>query len=380
LLRRLVLATAVLVLASACAAQARTVRISEYRLSDARLDALRSDWVDQLMANHRVGTWAPMRFTLTDRDLKMMGLPPKRVLLAHHYRTPTVVRPDGRMWRLGTRSGKRRGGGHGGGGNNNTAAGGTISYAGAGFFGIRPGAWLLTVTDKEIGWCSMAHVYGAPGAYQISTAGHCGKVGDTATVIGAVGDHQVGGTPVPVLLDFGTYAASTGDAGIGKDWALISVFPQDQALVSPTMAFWGGPRGMFTSVGETVSVNLSGNQPQISTNPNPALVQQILHYGHGAGVGAGGTPRSGTSISWQADHFSFFGAITPGDSGSGSNTLLGDAPGDEREAAGINTHIYVDPSLKLGLGYLAGTRATQVRATLANGQLIPYPVPLPAGP
>jgi hypothetical protein len=183
-----------------------------------------------------------------------------------------------------------------------------------------------------------------------------------------------------VLLDFGTYAASTGDAGIGKDWALISVFPQDQALVSPTMAFWGGPRGMFTSVGETVSVNLSGNQPQISTNPNPALVQQILHYGHGAGVGAGGTPRSGTSISWQADHFSFFGAITPGDSGSGSNTLLGDAPGDEREAAGINTHIYVDPSLKLGLGYLAGTRATQVRATLANGQLIPYPVPLPAGP
>jgi hypothetical protein len=376
-LRRLALATAALSLVFACAAQARTVRISEYRLSDARLDALRDHWVAQLMANHSVGTWAPMKFTLTDRDLELMGLPPKRVLLAHHYRQPTVVRPDGRMWRLGTRAGKRK---RGGGGNNNTASGGTISYAGAGFFGIRPGAWLLTVTDKEIGWCSMAHVYGAPGAYQISTAGHCGKVGDTATVIGAVGDHQVNGTPVPVLLDFGTYTSSTGDAGIGKDWALISVFPQDQALVSPTMAFWGGPKGMFTSVGEVLSVNLSGNQPQISTDPNPALAQQILHYGHGAGIGAGGTPRTGTSISWQADHFSFFGAITPGDSGSGSNTLLGDAPGDEREAAGINTHIYVDSSLKTGLGYLAGTRATQVRATLADGQLIPYPVPAPGAP
>jgi hypothetical protein len=371
-LRRLALATTALVLVVACAAQARTVRISEYRLSDARLDTLRDHWVDQLMANHGVGTWAPMKYTLTDRDLQLMGLPPKRVLLAHHYRRPTVVRPDGRMWRLGARAKRGGHGGHGG-GSQNTAGGGTISYAGAGFFGIRPGAWLLTVTDNEIGWCSMAHVYGTPGAYQISTAGHCGKVGDTATVIGAVGDHQVSGTPVPVLLDFGKYTASTGDAGIGKDWALISVFPQDQALVSPTMAFWGGPRGMFTSVGEVVS-------PNLTINPNPALVQQVLHYGHGAGVGAGGTPRTGTSITWQADHFSFFGAITPGDSGSGSNTLLGDAPGDEREAAGINTHIYVDPSLKTGVGYLAGTRATQVRATLADGQLIPYPAPVPGAP
>jgi hypothetical protein len=365
--RRLALITTALVLVLACAAPARTVRISEYRLPDARLDTLRDHWVDQLLARHSVGTWAPMKFTLSDADLKLMGLPPKRVLLAHHYRRPTVVRSDGSMHRLGRRK-------------KSAAAGGTISYAGTGFFGIRPGAWLLTVTDNEVGWCSMAHVYGAPGAYQISTAGHCGKVGDTATVIGAVGDHQVGGTPVPVLLDFGKYTSSTGDAGIGKDWALITVDPEDQALVSPTMAFWGGPIGMFTSVGEVASINLSGNQPQISTNPSPALAQQIVHYGHGAGIGTGGTPRTGTAISWQADHFSFFGAITPGDSGSGSNTLLGDQPGDEREAAGINTHIYVDPTLKTGVGYLAGTRATQVRATLANGQLLPYPAPVPGAP
>src|SRR3954463_13956128 len=100
-LRRLALATTVLVLVVACAAQARTVQISEYRLSDARLDTLRDHWVDQLMANHGVGTWAPSMYTLTDGDLKLMGLPPRSVLLAHHYRQPTVVRPDGRMWRLG---------------------------------------------------------------------------------------------------------------------------------------------------------------------------------------------------------------------------------------------------------------------------------------
>src|SRR3954447_22044746 len=189
--RRLALITTALVLVLACAAPARTPRISEYRLPDARLDTLRDHWVDQLLARHSVGTWAPMKFTLSDADLKLMGLPPKRVLLAHHYRRPTVVRPDARMWTLGARTKKNsRPPGHSG-GSSNTAGGGTISYAGAGFFGIRPGAWLLTVTDKEIGWCSMAHVYGTPGAYQISTAGHCGKVGDTATVIGAVGDHQV---------------------------------------------------------------------------------------------------------------------------------------------------------------------------------------------
>src|SRR3954468_15716912 len=236
-LRRLALATTALLLVLACSAQARIVPISEYRLSDGRLDTLRDHWVAQLLARHSVGTWAPMKFTLTNADLKLMGLPPKRVLLAHHYRRPTVVRPDGRMWTLSAKKKSRKTShppGHGG-SNSTTASGGTISYAGAGFFGIRPGAWLLTVTDDEIGWCSLAHVYGTPGAYQISTAGHCGKVGDTATVIGAVGDHQVGGTPVPVLLDFGRYTSSTGDAGIGKDWALISVDPQDQALVSPTM-------------------------------------------------------------------------------------------------------------------------------------------------
>jgi hypothetical protein len=107
------------------------------------------------------------------------------------------------------------------------------------------------------------------------------------------------------------------------------------------------------------------------------LVQQIVHYGHGLGLGPGGTPRSGTAIAWQPDHFSFFGAISPGDSGSGSNALTGDTVGANRQAAGINTHIYVDASLRTGVGTMAGTRATLVPGTLANGQLLPYPAPTP---
>jgi hypothetical protein len=102
-----------------------------------------------------------------------------------------------------------------------------------------------------------------------------------------------------------------------------------------------------------------------------------VHYGHGVGVGTGGTPRSGTAINWQPDHFTFFGVITPGDSGSGSNTLTGDTLGANRQAAGINTHLYVDPSLKTGVGLMAGTRATLVNGTLANGQILPYPAPTP---
>jgi hypothetical protein len=350
------------------AAPAKTLRISEFKLAPAKLDTLREHWVHHLLRTYPQGTWAPMKMELTNADLKVMGLPPKRFLLGKRFPVPTAVYPDGHMVRL--MAGKGGKGGKGGGSTAGSPS--TATYAGAGWFGIRPGGWLLTITDDVIGWCSMAHVYGAPGSYQISTAGHCGKTGDVGTVIGVVGDHQVAGTPVPVLVDFGKYSRSTGDAGIGKDWALIAVDPEDQAQVTPTMAFWGGPIGMYTTNGEVVDKDFN-------VNPNPTLVQQIVHYGHGTGIGGPGvgTPRSGTAITWQPDNFSFFGVITPGDSGSGSNTLTGDAVGDNREAAGINTHIYVDGSLETGLGIMAGTRATQVGATLANGQIVPYPIPTP---
>ena len=367
---RAALALAAISMLVPSAAHARTVRISEWKLSDARMAKLQQRWTDRLLATYPQGTWAPMRYELTNADLKLMGLPPKRVLLAHRYRKPTAVYPSGKRVRLARRKGGTSGG---------SAAGpGLVTFAGTGFFGIRPGAFVLLINGNSIGWCSLAHVYGSPGAYSISTAGHCGKVGDTATVIGALGDKTVAGLPVPVLIDFGRFSSSTGDAGIGKDWALISVDAAYQHLVTPTMAFWGGPIGTYTSTGEVVGADLfAPGGPQVTVNPNPALVQQVVHYGHGVGIGTGGTPRSGTAINWRATYFTAFGAISPGDSGSGTNTLTGDAVGNNREAAGINTHIYVDSSLRTGLGTFAGTRATLVNGTLANGQILPYPAPMP---
>jgi hypothetical protein len=362
---------AIVLLAWGATAQARIPTLNEYRLPSAKLAKLRNHWVGQLESRYGTNTWAPMRFRLHNRDLRLMGLPSKRVLLAHRYRVPTAVYPSGRMVRMRGRKG--------GGSSGTTSSPGVVAYAGAGYFGIRPGAWLLLINHNSIGWCSMAHVYGAPGSYQISTAGHCGKPGDVGTVIGALGNRTVDGHPVPVLLDFGAFKTSQ-SAGLGKDWALISVYGQDQNLVTPTMAFWGGPIGMYTSQGDVLNVNLTGRQPQISPNPNPTLVQQLVHYGHGTGVGAGGTPRSGTAITWKPNYFMFFGAISPGDSGSGANTLTGDSLGDNREAAGIMTHLWIDSQLRQGVGIMAGTRATQVQATLANGQILPYPAPVPILP
>jgi len=253
---------------------------------------------------------------------------------------------------------------------------GVISFAGAGYFGIRPGAWLLYISGNSIGWCSAAHVFGAAGSYDISTAGHCGKAGEPVTVIGAVGNNT------PVLITFGKVATSR-DGGLGADWALIDIAAQYQNLVTPTMAFWGGPRGKFTKTGSVASVTFANNNllaPRPAINPDPLLAQGIAHYGHGTGIGAGGTPRAGTAVAWGTRHFMFFGAISPGDSGSGSNTIGGDTVGAANEAAGINTHIWVDPLMRDGLGIMAGTRITQVSATMANGQLVGYPAPLPILP
>jgi hypothetical protein len=359
-------------------AEARTVNLREYRLSDAAVSKLRSDLVDQLSSRHRAGTWAPLRFELSNRDLRLMGLPKRKVLLSHNFKVPTAVYPNGKLVRLAGPK-RKSASAKGKPGSAGAAGPGLVTFAGTGFFGIRPGAWLLLLNGNSVGWCSMAHVYGSPGSYQVSTAGHCGKPGDIGTVIGAVGGRSINGVPVPVLLDFGAFKTSH-DGGLGNDWALLSVYSQYQNLVTPTMAFWGGPIGMYRAQGEVLDLNLTGNRPSIGVNPNPALVQQLVHYGHGAGIGAGGTPRSGTAIAWGSSHFMFSGAITPGDSGSGANTLTGDAIGANRQAAGIITHIWIDALMRQGVGIMGGTRATQVGATLANGQILPYPAPVPVLP
>ena len=105
-----------------------------------------------------------------------MGLPPKRVLLSHRYRVrPRSVRMAAWSGSAGAARAAQGGCGHGGGRPRRC-----VTFAGTGFAGIRPGAFLLLINDGSIGWCSMAHVYGSPGGYSVSTAGHCGKPATSA--------------------------------------------------------------------------------------------------------------------------------------------------------------------------------------------------------
>ncbi len=51
-----------------------------------------------------------------------------------------------------------------------------------------------------------------------------------------------------------------------------------------------------------------------------------------------------------------------------------------RAFTGILTHLYIDPLMRQGLGVMGGTRATQVGGSLADGQILPYPAPVPILP
>lgn len=370
-IRRLLLALLAAVpiaVGPAPAAVAEDVSFQEFTVSSDALCDLRERWTEHLLATNPEHTWAPIEYDLTDQDLALLGLPSKEVLLSQRYPTPTLVTRDGRKYAVDTRELQAAV-------QDAAAAGPTVAtYGGAGCLGIRPGAWLLLISGNSIGWCSMAHVYGAPGSYDISTAGHCGKTGDTATVIAALGN-RADATGV-VLLDFGRFATSH-DGGLGNDWALIDIDAQYQGLVTPTMCFWGGPRGMFTKTGDLASISWPRRGlPSLSINPDPLLAQGIVHYGHGLGVGTGGMPRVGTAIAWRPSHLMFEGVATPGDSGSGINTVGGDTVGATMEAAGILTHIWIDPLMRQGIGIMGGTRATEVSGTLADGQLVGYPVPV----
>lgn len=325
---------------------------------------LAADWQAQLFAGHEPGEWVPLELAPNDEQLAALGLPPARILTTMRFPEPTMLTPLGDRIPVPLAA-------------ISPSAGPTpTSYAGTGCFGIRPGALLLTVTDSEIGICSMAHVYGSPGAYQVSTAGHCAeKVGEVKTVIAAVGNHA--GVLSPVLLDFGKTAKTSGDGGVGRDWALLSVDSAYQSLVTPTMCVWAGPRGAYTQTGLVADANVvQGNRIGLFLSPvnaDPTLVQGIVHYGHGLGLGTGGTPRAGAAFLWDSRSVRFEGTITPGDSGSGANTADG-------RAAAIVTHLLVPAVAGNGVAVAAGTRVSQVPATLANGQLLPYPVPLPGAP
>ncbi|MFN2642571.1 MAG: hypothetical protein ABR548_11900 [Actinomycetota bacterium] len=226
------------------------------------------------------------------------------------------------------------------------AAQGSINTSSVAFLGIRPGQLIILDDGKTTSLCTANFVFytgSAPPAglvtatssksavstkkpssgtarvkgggstassYYIGTAGHCGKAGT-----------QVDMVFLPAgIAHIGQIVKSTGDPGdrIGAtDFALISIDPSFNQYVSPSMAYWGGPTGVYTP-------------------PSNDAIAPVLHAGWGLVIGTGGTPRAGLAYKWNAgSEYRFEGAVTPGDSGSGAIVAGG-------LAAGNITHIAVD--------------------------------------
>jgi hypothetical protein len=221
--------------------------------------------------------------------------------------------------------------------------------------GIRPGQWLVTVTTNPVGfaWCTANFVFTKSTAVGLGTAGHCaakdalGAYPDvTAYVVPPPGTGKL-----PGFYHIGKFVLSHNN-DIGDDFAMISISPAYKSWVSPTMPVWGGPTGKYTSTTPTV----------------------VKHFGHGAAIGTGGTPRAGVCPILNARHgnaFAWYGAGTPGDSGSGVEAVTG-------EAVGNFTHIVILDGIpgQILPGMLAGTRITKILQiasgwTLKLGSLVP---------
>ncbi len=217
------------------------------------------------------------------------------------------------------------------------AAEAEIPASGLAFTGIRPGSWMLFPAG-----CTLNFVFGAPGSYAIGTAGHCTDVGEEVTIVAAPG----------VLMNIGTTVKSV-DNDVGDDFALISIRPEMQQHVRPSMAHFGGPTGAG----------------------DPQLGSVVQHTGHGLVIGTGGTPRAGVVVyrgpgeNPGSDAFAWVGASTPGDSGSPVTLASG-------SAAGNLTHLVVGgPYVP---GDVAGTSVSRILAIaglpLATAPAVPNPL------
>jgi hypothetical protein len=213
----------------------------------------------------------------------------------------------------------------------------------SGYVGIRPGSEMIDPSG-----CTMDFVFQKSGTYAIGTAGHCvDRVGQDVTLLTVAP-----GGANPVIVTVGSVISRT-ENGIGNDFALISIKPELQSWVFPTIAQVGGPCGAYTGDGLT-DVPL----PRVVKGQQPSLEPEtVAHYGHGVGVGTGGTARTGVSLYWDTNAYYWDSPSAPGDSGSPVRVT-------NLAAAGNLTHLVVD--LRKPGAVVAGTRIGRI-LTLANG-------------
>ena len=242
-----------------------------------------------------------------------------------------------------------------------------IPASGLAFTGIRPGAWMFAPS-----WCTMNFVFGGTSTttstttkvkgkaaakkagatsgggsgWYIGTAGHCAEVGDEVTLIAAPG----------LLMNIGKTVKSV-NAGIGKDFALIEIYPEMVQYVNPSMTHWGGPTG---------------------TNYDVAVGDPVVHSGHGLGIGTGGTPRGGVvTYVGNGDNsaetaYGWDGAAMLGDSGSAVRHAGGLAEGNL-------THLVV--GTEYAPAFIAGTTAEYMEQLagkpICDAPIVPNPLPAP---
>lgn len=199
--------------------------------------------------------------------------------------------------------------------------------------GIRPGSWMIAPYG-----CTMNFVFQKSGALGIGTAGHCAdKTGQKVVLL-----TLAPGRGNPVLVEIGSVVARQ-NGGVGKDFALVSIYPELYPWVSSTMAVVGGPCGSY-----------AGSGPET-----------VWHYGHGIGIGTGGTPRAGVALTWKADSYGWDGAAIFGDSGSGVRVT-------DLKAAGNLTHLVVDT--KWLPSFIADTRINKMLAIAGGWSLVSSPL------
>lgn len=206
----------------------------------------------------------------------------------------------------------------------------------SGFVGIRPGTMMVFPSG-----CTMNFVFRNGGSLGIGTAGHCANSGERVTVLTVA----PGGT-IPVLAEIGS-VASRQDSGIGSDYAIVKIDPVYRPWVFSTIAEIGGPCGKYTGSGLA-----QASTPRIFQKQNTMVGPQTLfHYGHGLGIGTGGTPRAGVALYWESSAYYWDSPSMLGD--SGSPVRIGTL-----EAAGNLTHLVVD-TRRPGAA-VAGTRISKI--------------------
>lgn len=226
----------------------------------------------------------------------------------------------------------------------------------SGYVGIRPGSEMVAPYG-----CTMNFVFGNGTDLAIGTAGHCAdKVGQAVTLLTIA----PGSPPRPenlVLVTIGN-VISRADSGVGSDFALVDVKPELEPWVLSTTPVVGGPCGKYTGSGLARVPVPRLSRGQVAT----AGPETVEHYGHGLGIGTGGTARSGVALYWNRDAYYWTSPGIFGDSGSPVRVT-------NLQAAGDLTHLVVEFPPKHPGAVVAGTRISKMESLAKGYTLVSSP-------